>query len=190
MSTIKSVTYRIFLFWSALFWPDESLEYSCTHIYLIFYRFHILWVCWCHKPNGAYRFVKSCSTDHNKLITNAQYITPTFLSGHYFTWDLHISGSSNNTTCRLIWLFTISVRYINQLILILIATFNSFTRQSRYNDKMQKGIFDATFILEESLTQIPVIRKNLCIRKNQCPLCTTFQCKVRNENFNIRPMRS
>ena len=146
----KSVTYRIFLFWSALFWPDESLEYSCTHIYLIFYRFHILWVCWCHKPNGAYRFVKSCSIDHNKLITNAQYITPTFLSGHYFTWDLHISGSSNNTTCRLIWLFTISVRYINQLILILIATFNSFTRQSRYNDKMQKGIFDATFILEES----------------------------------------
>ena len=117
----KSVTYRIFLFWSALFWPDESLEYSCTHIYLIFYRFHILWVCWCHKPNGAYRFVKSCSTDHNKLITNAQYITPTFLSRYYFTRDLHISGSSNNTTCRLIWLFTISVRYINQLILILIA---------------------------------------------------------------------
>ena len=118
--------------------------------YLIFYRFHILLVCWCYKPNGAYRFVKSCSTDHNKLITNAQYITPTFLSRYYFTRDLHISGSSNNTTCRLIWLFTISVRYINQLILILIATFNSFTRQSRYRDKMQKGIFDATFILEES----------------------------------------
>lgn len=59
-------------------------------------------------------------------------------------------GAQNNTSYRLIWLFTISVRYINQLILILIATFNSFTRQSRYRDKMQKGIFDATFILEES----------------------------------------